>query len=241
MPPKAQNKRKTTQGSNNNSTRLVLKINKEVRPGAATSAVQKLMSLDGSTATVSLSAISAIVAAYMDMYRYFKINRLSVRIFTDTVSSTTTKIYPLVLAHLAPGNTADPTDQESFETPNQTITYMDPAHNVPLILGSRAFKSISDWFVTQNDASSEVLYSAGEIWIATSTAIGPWSATSDFTLFIDLDISFRTLLDPGLISTLMKQNLTLHAESPTTSHRIDGIHSARICADDHSCPHCQTP
>jgi len=237
MPPKT-NRRKNTQGSNNNGTRLVLKINKEVTPGAATTTVQKLMSLDGSTATVSLSAISSIVAAYMDMYRYFKINRLSVRIFTDTVSSTTTKIYPLVLAHLAPGNTAEPTDQESFETPNQTITYMDPAHNVPLVLGSRAFKSISDWFVTQNDASSEVLYSAGEIWIATSSSIAPWGASSKFTLFIDLDISFRTLLDPGLISTLMK-NLSTRAESPPA--RIDGIESTKICADSCPCPHCQKP
>lgn len=236
MPPKNR-PRNPTQGSNNNGTRLVLKINKEVTPGAATTTVQKLLSLDGSTATVSLSAISAIVAAYMDMYRYFKINRLSVRVFTEDVSSTFYRAYPLVLAHLAPGNTADPTDQESFETPNQTITYMDPAHNVPLVLGSRPFKSISDWFVTQNDASSEVLYSAGEIWIATSAAIAPWGATSAFTLFIDLDISFRTLLDPGLISTLMKQNLTLQAEKPTPT--TDGISRDKTCSRNCSCPHCR--
>jgi len=218
------------------SSRIRLKINKSIVPGAATNTAQKIMTLDGSTAISSLTAFSDILAAYMDMYRYFKINRLTVRVQSEDEQSS---LYlPLILAHVVPGNTADPTSMEQIETKNQTITFTDPAHFSPLVLGAGTFKSISDWFVTQNDASSEVIYSAGEIWITAPPSTTTWSAFSTFYVFADIDITFRSLLDPGLISAKMKKDLPPPLETPSPSSR-NTSHSDEIRSHENChCVHC---
>jgi hypothetical protein len=190
----------------NSAVRFTTKFNTEISTTTPGNAI-KLLNLDGATATYGLSASSSIIAAYMDMYRFFRINRIKIRaIDNDTIEYDVD--YPAVLAYLAPGNTADPTDWTDFETKHQVLTFGDPAHIGTLDISQKDLQSVGDWFITQNDASTEALYSAGEIWLANSANFSVWANPTHVAIFVEVDITFRTLLDPSLISSWKNQATT---------------------------------
>jgi hypothetical protein len=199
----------------NSSVRFTTKFTTEITYGTTVTAY-KLLNLDGATATYGLSANSSIIAAYMDMYRYFRINRIKIRTISSNHLSYPT--YPFILSYLAPGNTADPSSWTDLETKNQVLTFGDPAHIATLDLTLNDLKSVGDWFVTQNDASTEAIYSAGEIWVASSSNFYLWSSPK-FAVFVEIDVTFRTLLDPALISSW--KNQTISASLPPTQPTSD--------------------
>lgn len=176
---------------------VTIKVKLNYRTAAASTAV--LMNvLDASTASTGLSARSEVLAAYMDMYRYFRIDRLA--FWCDT---TTPQI--LYLNYLSPG-TAAPTDAASFETTHQVRTSVYAP--VPLRLGRSVFKNIGDWCVTQADATDEIFTSYGDLYVTSLTA-----NVGTVLCQLELTVTFRQLLDPALISFNLGKHLSQYEPS----------------------------
>lgn len=173
------------------------KINFRTAP-AATAVL--MVVLDASTASTGLSARSEVIAAYMDMYRYFRIDKL-----VWWCDSTTAQIH--YLNYLSPGTIA-PTDAASFETNHQvrTISYSP----TPLRLGRSVFKNVGDWCVTQGDATDEIFTSFGDLYVTSLVA-----NVGTVLCQLELTLTFRQLLDPGLISFNFGKHLTI--SPPETS------------------------
>ncbi len=172
------------------------KLNYRTAPAAT---VVLMNVLDAATPTTGLSARSEVIAAYMDMYRYWRIDKLVW--WCDT---TTPQI--LYLNYLSPG-TAAPTDAASFETVLQTRTSVYSP--VPLRLGRSVFRNIGEWCVTQGDATDEIFTSFGELYVSSLVAnVGTVLCQMEIT------ITFRQLLDPAAISlNLGRHLLTQYEES----------------------------
>lgn len=165
--------------------------------GAATVVLMNV--LDAATASTGLSARSEVIAAYMDMYRYFRIERLVWWCDTSTPQL-------LYLNFLSP-STATPTDAASFETTHQVRT--SAYSPVPLRLGRSVFKNIGDWCVTQGDATDEVFKSYGQLYVSSLTA-----NVGTVLCQLELTITFRQLLDPASISFNLGKHLSQYELVP---------------------------
>ncbi len=163
--------------------------------GAATVVLMNV--LDSSTASLGLSARSEVLAAYMDMYRYFRIERLVWWCDTSTPQI-------LYLNYLSPG-TAVPTDAASFESVHQVRTSVYSP--VPLRLGRSVFKNIGEWCVTQGDATDEIFTSYGELYVSSLTA-----NVGTVLCQLELTITFRQLLDPASISLNFGKHLAQYEQ-----------------------------
>ncbi len=166
----------------------------------AVNAIELLLTLDASTATTGLSARSQVLAAYMDMYRYFKIDKLVCHVVSSFSAATEASCY---INYLSPG-TASPTNAGSFETPHQVLTSSYAPR--PLKIPVSVFRNVGAWCVTQGDATDEVFLSFGELYI--SVPSGNAMPVGQFVQ-VDLTVTFRQLLDPASISL----NFGKHAES----------------------------
>jgi hypothetical protein len=244
MPPKNTNKpRRPQRKSGEQVERLRVKCSKTYNGTAATA--QLFLTLDDDASSFGLPVYSQTVLAYFDMYRYFRIKRLAVRVIPLGATATVPQ-GGMVLAYLAPGVTVDPTTSDVFETPHQVLTSNNYAFIGELVMSARDFAGIGTWCVTQGDATDEIFTSFGDIWIASETATATMNISNlmaSFMVFLDLHLEFKTLLDPATISALVQHRKNPSTETtskPSHDHppRIDGVHSARICADDDSCPHC---
>jgi hypothetical protein len=247
MPPKPNKPtRRPQRRSGEQIEKLRVKCSKTYTGVAATA--QLFLTLDDDPSSYGLPVYSQTILAYFDMYRYFRIKRLSVRLAPAGAAPSVPQ-GAMVLAYLAPGVTVNPTTSDDFETPHQVLTSNNYAHIGELVMSARDFAGIGTWCVTQGDATDEIFTSFGDIWIASESASATMNISSlmpSFMVFLDLHLEFKTLLDPATISALVQ-----HRKNPSTettakpSHdlhpRIDGVHSARICADVDSCPHCQRP
>ncbi len=182
------------------------KINFEVTD--AVNPIELLLTLDASTATTGLSARSQVLAAYMDMYRYFKIDKLVCHVVSSFSTTTEASCY---INYLSPG-TAAPTDAASFETPHQIVTSSYSPR--PLKIPVSVFRNVGAWCVTQGDATDEVFLSFGELYISVPTGN---ALPTGYFIQVDLTVTFRQLLDPASISL----NFGKHAESipPQPSRR----------------------
>jgi len=174
---------------------LHFKASKALTPGAV--GVYAILSLDSDTATVGIPAYAAAATAYFDMYRYFRIKRVTVQVALNADPTATT--YSGVIAHIAPGATSAPTTSNDFETTNQVLTTSHPAHFGKLALTQRDLSGVGSWCVTQSDATDAILKSFGIIYLAIPV---PYLSTyfPDILVHIDCHLEFKTLLDPSTIS-----------------------------------------
>lgn len=204
-----------------NEVELHFKASKLLSPG--TVGILALVTLDSDTATVGLPAYAASVLAYFDMYRYFRIKRISVHVMPYGGYDTS---YGGVLAHLAPGATTVPTLSTGFETKNQILVSNFPQKSPPLHLSQKDLSGIGGWCVTQSDATDAIFKSFGTIYLATPDATIDSIFTQVF-VFLDAVLEFKTLLDPSTIS----QKFNLHPSVPTTESQTPGneqhVHGCR--------------
>lgn len=194
---------------------LKLKCSKTFTPSAAQA--YKFLSLDAESTNFGLSAYSENVAAYMDMYRYFRVKSIGITVLPLGATPTVPK-GAVCIAHLAPGNTADPSTSDDFETMYQVPSTNDPAFNRKLTLNERDLKGIGEWCVTQQDATDEIFDSFGEVWIASETASSTNNISNLFAsmfVFLDVHLEFKTLLDPSTISSNLRK--TIEKDSPETT------------------------
>lgn len=188
-------KRATTKRDNQNGfVTLHVKGNKTFTPTAVT--IYYLCSLDSDAASFGLPAFAEAAAAYFDMYRYFRVRKVSVQVLPYGVTNTTSQCG--VIAHIAPGATVAPTTVLSFETPNQVSITNHPANNRPLILTNKDLSGIGQWAVTQSDATDQVLKSFGIVYLASPVNIN--TSFGSLQVTVDMELEFKTLLDPGTIS-----------------------------------------
>jgi hypothetical protein len=195
-----------------NEVELHFKASKLLSTGAT--GILALVTLDSDTATVGLPAYAASVLAYFDMYRYFRIKRISVTIVPQGGGTTSASG---VLAHLAPGATTVPTLSTGFETKNQVLVTSYPQRSPPLHLSQKDLAGIGGWCVTQSDATDAIFKSFGTIYLATSYAdISSW--WPEAFVFVDAVLEFKTLLDPSTIS----QKFNLHPAAPEAESQTPG-------------------
>jgi len=249
MPPKPKQRPTRSRKNNLDGARLHVKCNKSFAAPAAV--YMGFLTLDQEATNYGIPAYSETAKAYFDMYRYFRITRLSVRV-AQIGAAPSVPGGAATIAYLAPGVTTNPTNCEDFETPHQELTTNDPALYGELIMSARDFNGIGSWCVTQGDATDDIFTSFGEVWLST---IG--TGTTNYLsamfvgvmIYLDLHLEFKTLLDPATISALVHQSNQRNQIVKKTPFqvgelhpaRIDGTRSARICADDCPCPHCQKP
>ncbi len=180
----------------------------------AAAQIAQILQMDAGTATIGFSAQSQVLANYMDMYRYFRVDNLKVHVVPLVTTATTDGGYiPFVIAYLSPNATTAPTTPLSFETPHQVLSnYLG---NRSLKLNRAVLKTAGSWAVTQGDVTDEIFLSFGDVWIANSS-----SDNYTYIYQIEATLTFRQLLDPGLISQnlLRNQHPAPVAVSPTTTN-----------------------
>jgi len=166
----------------------------------AAAQIGQILQMDAATATIGFSAQSQVLANYMDMYRYFRVDDLKVHVIPNVTTATTDGGYtPFVIAYLSPNATAAPTTPLSFETPHQVLSnYLG---NRSLKLNRGILRTAGSWAVTQGDVTDEIFLSFGDVWVVNSSA-----DNYEYIYQIEATLTFRQLLDPGLISQNLLRN-----------------------------------
>jgi len=166
----------------------------------STAKIGQILQMDAATATIGFSAQSQVLANYMDMYRYFRVDNLKVHVMPLVTTATTDAGYtPFVIAYLSPNATTAPTSPLSFETPHQVLSnYLGSSS---LKLSRSVLKTAGSWAVTQGDVTDEIFLSFGDIWISNDS-----SDNYVYYYQIECTLTFRQLLDPGSISQNLMRN-----------------------------------
>lgn len=160
----------------------------------------------------------ANVAALSDIFRLFKINGIQVTFQPQTGTSSASVQMPVGFIAFVPyGTTAAPTSMSDFETPlvsnptvgfGTTTTVTSPLlretgtslslkpSDMPILQGNPG-----GFLATQDDGTQ---HSFGNLFwaLAATTAAN----TINYLLTTHFDISFKDLLDPGLISKVMARH-----------------------------------
>jgi len=195
------NNRTRRQDKRSDVVTLHVKANK-VFYGAA-SQIQTICTLDEEKTNYGIPAYSETALAYFDMYRYFRIKRVSISCYPTGAAPTVPKS-ACALAHIAPGVTVAPLTSLDFETPNQVMTTNDLANIKPLVLTNNDLKGVGQWAVTQNDVAEEIITSFGTVYLAQESGSSVMYFSNTWpTIFVHIDVhvEFRMLLDPATIST----------------------------------------
>jgi len=237
------NNRTRRQEKRSDTVTLHVKANKSFT-GVA-SQVQLIMQLDEEATNYGIPAFSETAKAYFDMYRYFRIKRLSVSCYPFGSAPSIPKS-ACTLAHIAPGISVTPTTSLDFETPNQVMTTNDLANIKPLVLTNNDLKGIGQWAVTQSDATDDIITSFGAIYLAQITnGSTMYFSTTYVNVFIHMDIhlEFRMLLDPATISTRLANlppqlNFSKEVDTPTAPNN-GGYQYKSDCVLGCNCHRCR--
>ncbi len=163
---------------------------------ASTSATY--LTLEGS----ALAAVSGTIAAFMDMYRFYRILDCRVKTVAATV---TTAGPPYVLTWAPEGTTIPPTIAavENLSTSEITVNEGTGAFHTAatLVLHEDTLRSVTGgrWLVTSADATDTFLESYGAI-----AMIADSSTSTSIIGKVTLCMEFKEIVDPNTISITRK-------------------------------------
>ncbi len=207
---------KSSKKINDNHVRIRSKFSSVSAVNTATTA-QNLGNI-GTDAT-GILANDVNLASLTDMFRLFRVNKIVFHMQPSSGTSTAAVSVPSgFMAAIPFGTTASPTGIDSAETPNvsnPTIPFSTAASTAPLTAYQGTTLKLKNgdmpvlqgpgggWLSTQADGSQT---NYGTLWWLTTAATA--ANTLNYILRTVFDISFKDLLDPSLISSLMSRHPT---------------------------------
>jgi len=217
--------------------RVHVKANKAYAGSNMTTQAYKFLTLDPESSSFGLASYSEMVKQYMDMYRYFRIKRISIKAI-HFGNAPTTPNGAFCIAFLAPGATTAPTTAPDFETTHQVICSVDPAHTETLVLTQRDLAGIGQWCVTQQDATDDIFTSFGDVYFTSDTTALSGMITN-MLIQLDMHLEFKMPLDPATISALIKkkslEQLYSERAPKTPSQRFCPLCGDALTHSSHSC------
>lgn len=158
-----------------------------------------------------LEAYAEDFAQLSDMYRYFRINRFSVTSWVDMTAGTGLELlYGLYHAPNGTGATPLVTGLEGryamgHAWSGDTTVGAMAGHNAHLVLTSDDLHTISPWFVTLNDTGGGAdMDGPGVIAYTQATTM---TNSGNCVYEIEMDITFRTILDPETVSAAAERRV----------------------------------
>jgi len=183
---------------NNSNKSVKIEVVLNTADYSTASTVDSILVLD----KAGLIAKSGILNNYFDMYRWWRMDKLTCESVAE--QSTTSGDVPFFSALIQP-DAVDPTDALDFETPYQHLNVRNPASAASnkLILGKPALAQIGNKMPTHSDAAIETLDSYGTLWHGT---IGN---NLDFARYskITVHLEFFVLTDPDTLALYIKQRV----------------------------------
>ncbi len=180
---------------------------KQVTPSASTTAVLQDLS------SIGLAANSGAMTNFLDMYRYFRLNKARFEVMSDVAVTNNT----CFLATFVPeGTTAPPTIAAVENNHTSPLGHTGAASNgyhaaTTLTLNGDALRSVTGgkWLVTSGNATDTFLETYGSVQLLTSV-----SGSETFTVICRIEAEFREMVDPNTISKMLKES-----KNPKSPHQ----------------------
>lgn len=170
------------------------------------------------TTDLDLNALETVCVGFAqlsDMYRYFRLNSLKVTTWVGGVVSSSDEEGFYALYHQPNGALVQPTlnDLEGKFALGHVWTYSSvgvPGKNAVLHLRHDDLSTISPWFVTMNDTSGGAdMDGPGEVIFVQPSGV---TDSGDIIFEVEMDVTFKTILDPSTISAAAEKRVLLDIE-----------------------------
>jgi len=163
---------------------------------ATAAATHEILALAPGGATITMSTISGQMTNYFDMYRFWRLKRVDVKIVSAADPSVQGVLCYVPLA------TTAPTTIDRIETKKAIQLQLNPNGNQDMNkMTNLVVSKPSTWLVTQSDASDVLFDSYGDLLIVLQA-----SAAVDLVIRYDFVLEFKTLVDPNNLSIVSKKD-----------------------------------